>query len=61
MPPPIQHKKIKQLLHESDFPPWERGNLPLIFVGDDLAFVPNFGIDIKFQTQAKELGLVVIL
>ena len=54
-------KKIKQLLHESDFPPWERENLPLIFVGDDLAFVPNFGIDMKFQTKAKELGLEVIL
>ena len=54
-------KKIKQLLHESDFPPWERENLPLIFVGDDLAFVPNFGIDMKFQTKAKDLGLEVIL
>ena len=54
-------KKIKQLLQESDFPPWERENLPLIFVGEDLAFVPNFGIDMKFQTKAKELGLEVIL
>jgi tRNA(Ile)-lysidine synthase len=42
-------------------PPWERENLPLIFVDDDLALVPNFGIDMKFQTQAKELGLEVIL
>ena len=54
-------KKIKQLLHESDLPPWERDFLPLIFVDDDLAFVPNFGIDMKFQTKAKELGLEVIL
>jgi tRNA(Ile)-lysidine synthase len=54
-------KKIKQLLQESDLPPWERENLPLIFVGDDLAFVPNFGIDMKFQTKPKELGLEVIL
>ena len=54
-------KKIKQLLQESDLPPWERENLPLIFVGDDLAFVPNFGIDMKFQTKSKELGLEVIL
>ncbi len=54
-------KKIKQLLQESDLPPWEREFLPLIFVGDDLASVPNFGIDIKFQTKAKELGLEVII
>ncbi|CAM8377928.1 MesJ tRNA(Ile)-lysidine synthase MesJ [Candidatus Methylopumilus planktonicus] len=54
-------KKIKQLLQESDLPPWERDFLPLFFVGDDLAFVPNFGIDMKFQTKANELGLDVIL
>ena len=53
-------KKIKQLLQESDLPPWERENLPLVFVGDDLAFVPNFGIDMKFQTKPKEVGLEVI-
>ena len=54
-------KKIKQILQESDLPPWERKNLPLIFVGDDLAFVPNFGIDVKFQTKPNEVGLEVIL
>jgi tRNA(Ile)-lysidine synthase len=54
-------KKIKQMLQESDLPPWERENLPLIFVGDQLASVPNFGIDIKFQTKPKEVGLEVIL
>ena len=54
-------KKIKQLLQESDLPPWEREFLPLIFVGDQLASVPNFGVDIKFQAKSKELGLEVIL
>jgi tRNA(Ile)-lysidine synthase len=54
-------KKIKQLLQESDLPPWERENLPLIFVGDELAVLPNFGIDMKFQTKPKEVGLEVIL
>jgi len=56
----IPTKKIKQLLQESDLPPWERDFLPLFFVGDDLAFVPNFGVDMKFQTKANELGLEVI-
>ncbi len=54
-------KKIKQLLQESDLPPWEREDLPLIFVGNDLALVPNFGIDVRFQTKPKEVGLEVIL
>jgi tRNA(Ile)-lysidine synthase len=54
-------KKIKQLLQESDLPPWQRECLPLIFIGDELAFVPNFGIDIKFQARPKDVGLNVIL
>ena len=53
-------KKVKQLLQESDLPPWERENLPLIFLGRDLASIPNFGVDIKFQTKFKEVGLEVI-
>ena len=54
-------KKIKQLLQESDLPPWERESLPLIFIGDELVFVPNFGIDIKFQAKPKDVGLNVHL
>ena len=53
-------KKIKQLLQESDLPPWERDFLPLIFIGDQLAFFPNFGVDIKFQPKPREVGLEVI-
>ena len=33
--------------------------LPLIFVGDELAFVPNFGVDIKHQGKPQESGLVI--
>jgi tRNA(Ile)-lysidine synthase len=54
-------KKIKQLLQESDLPPWEREFFPIIFIGDELAAVPNFGVDTKFQTSPKEFGLEVIL
>ena len=54
-------KKIKQLLQESGLPPWERENLPLIFVGDELAALPNFGVDIKYQSKPQETGLMVEL
>ena len=54
-------KKIKQLLQESDLPPWERDHLPLIFLDRDLASIPNFGVDIKFQTKLKEVGLEVMV
>ena len=52
-------KKIKQLLQESDLPPWERDALPLIFVDDELAFVPYFGIDQKYQVKPQEIGLKI--
>ena len=54
-------KKIKQLLQESNLPPWERDALPLIFVGDELAFIPNFGVDIKYQVKPQEIGLMIEL
>ncbi|CAM8439973.1 tRNA lysidine(34) synthetase TilS [Candidatus Methylopumilus universalis] len=54
-------KKIKQLLQESDLPPWERENLPLIFVGDELVFIPNFGIDQKYQVDSQTTGLQINL
>jgi hypothetical protein len=30
-------------------------------VGNELASVPNFGVDIKFKTKPEEVGLGVIL
>jgi tRNA(Ile)-lysidine synthase len=46
-------------LQELNLPPWERENLPLIFVDSELAFVPNLGMDIKFETHPKEVGLEI--
>jgi tRNA(Ile)-lysidine synthase len=54
-------KKIKQLLQESDLPPWKRQFFPMIFVGDELAFIPNFGIDQKYQVEPQEIGLKIEL
>ena len=54
-------KKIKQLLQESNLPPWGRENLPLIFIDSELAFVPNLGMDIKFRAHLKEMGLEISL
>ena len=54
-------KKIKQLLQESDLPPWEREFFPVIFVGDELAALPNFGIDQKYQVNPQETGLMIEL
>ena len=53
-------KKIKQLFQESDLTPWEREALPLIFINNDLACVPFFGVDVKCQAKPKEDGLEII-
>jgi tRNA(Ile)-lysidine synthase len=53
-------KKIKQLLQESNLPPWERELLPLIFLDKNLACVPNFGVDVKYQSKSQEDGLEVM-
>jgi tRNA(Ile)-lysidine synthase len=54
-------KKIKQLLQESDLPPWEREFFPMILIADELAAVPNFGIDQKYQAGPQMTGLEVNL
>ena len=53
-------RKLKQLFQESNIPPWERENFPLIFSNDDLVCVPNFGVDVKYQVKPYENGLEVI-
>ena len=53
-------KKVKQLFQECGLTPWEREAAPLIFINNDLACVPFFGVDVKCQTKPKEDGLEII-
>ena len=48
-------------MQESNLPPWEREFFPMIFVDDELAAVPNFGIDQKYQADGQVYGLEVNL
>jgi len=52
-------KKVKQLLQESNLPPWERENLPFIFLSKILVCLPSLGVDAKYQTQPSKMGLNV--
>jgi tRNA(Ile)-lysidine synthase len=54
-------KKLKQLLQESDLPPWEREFLPLIFASKDLVFVPHLGISSVMKPKRTEKGLEIEL
>ena len=54
-------KKIKQLLQESDLPPWEREKLPLVYIGENLVCAPSLGIHYEYQVQKSKVGLEITL
>jgi tRNA(Ile)-lysidine synthase len=50
-------RALKSLLQEHAIPPWERSRMPLVFFGDQLAWVPGIGVAAKFRAHAQEPGL----
>ncbi len=53
------HRSLKVMLQNVDMPPWQREQLPLIFMDDTLAVIPNVGVDANFQACEDEMGLSV--
>ena len=47
------------MLQNVDMPPWQRAQLPLIFMDDTLVVIPNIGVDANLQASCNEMGLVV--
>ncbi len=39
-------------------PPWERERMPLLFIGDALAWVPGIGAAAEFRAASDEQGIV---
>lgn len=52
-------RTLKVILQASDMPPWERQQLPLIFMDETLAMIPNVGVDAHLKAASHELGLQV--
>ena len=50
-------RTLKNLLQERDVPIWQRDNLPLLFHGDRLVWVPGVGIAAEYVCEAGETGL----
>lgn len=48
--------RVKELLRVHRVPPWERGMVPLLWAGDELAAVPGVGVDERFAATAGEPG-----
>lgn len=51
-------RSLKNLLQETAVPPWQRENLPLLFCGEQLVFVPEVGIDCAYRAGPDEEGLL---
>ena len=52
-------RTLKYLLQEANMPPWLRERLPLIYLDDTLAVVPNIGVDCMMQATERDVGLVI--
>jgi tRNA(Ile)-lysidine synthase len=50
-------RTLKNLLHERELPMWQRDNLPLLFHGDRLVWVPGVGIAADYACGEGEEGL----
>ena len=52
-------RSLKTVMQQAAIPPWQRSRLPLIFVGEMLAIIPNFAVEASLKAAANEMGLVV--
>ena len=42
-------RTLKNLFQEAGVPHWTRGQIPLLFCGADLVWVPGLGVDARYQ------------
>ncbi|MGQ0443289.1 MAG: tRNA lysidine(34) synthetase TilS [Methylophilaceae bacterium] len=52
-------RTLKYVLQASEMPPWLREQLPLVFVDETLAVIPNIGVDAHLKAASHEMGLSV--
>jgi tRNA(Ile)-lysidine synthase len=50
-------RALKSLLQEHAIPPWERSRMPLVFFGEQLAWVPGIGVAAEFRAAGAEPGI----
>lgn len=52
-------RQLKTVMQASAIPPWQRAQLPLIFMDETLVIIPNIGVDAELVAKEHEVGLVV--
>lgn len=53
------YRSLKQVLQTHAMPPWQREQLPLIFMDETLVIIPSVGVDANLQASSDEMGLFV--
>lgn len=53
------HHALKKLFQESGIPPWERGRIPLVYIGDELAAVADLWVCDPFSAGPGEAGFSI--
>jgi tRNA(Ile)-lysidine synthase len=51
-------RSLKNLLQESNVPPWRRERLPLMFCGGKLVWAAGLGVDCDFQAKGREASIL---
>ena len=52
-------KTLKKILQESGVPPWLRSRIPLLFDGEDLAYIPDLGVDEELAAKGAQPGCII--
>jgi tRNA(Ile)-lysidine synthase len=52
-------RSLKSLFQTSQVPPWQRERLPLLYLNDALAMLPNIALAAALKAKPDELGLLV--
>jgi tRNA(Ile)-lysidine synthase len=53
-------RTIKRMMQTHTIPPWQREQLPLIFMEETLVCIPNLGVDESFKAKPDETGLDIV-
>ena len=53
------HHALKKLFQESGIPPWERGRIPLVYIGTELAAVADLWVCDPFSAGPDEPGFTI--
>ena len=52
-------RSLKAVLQSAGVPPWQREQLPLVYLDNDLVIIPNIAVDAHFKAHPDEMGLIV--